>query len=83
MEPEVVAGPGPKETVDHPSHYQGANGIEAIDAIYSALGLEGTVEFCRGNALKYLLRAGKKGLFVEDIKKAAWYLNWIAEHLKP
>lgn len=83
MEPEVVAGPEPRDPVNHPHHYQGENGIEAIDAICSALGLEGTVEFCRGNALKYLLRAGKKGSFVEDIKKAAWYLNWIAEHLKP
>ena len=30
---------------------------------------------CRGNTLKYLLRAGKKGLITDDLKKAAWYLD--------
>lgn len=28
-----------------------------------------------GNALKYLWRAGLKGDAIEDLKKAAWYVN--------
>lgn len=35
----------------------------------------GYKDFCRGNALKYLCRAGKKGLITDDLKKAAWYVN--------
>ena len=57
--------------VDHPGYYQGG-GIETIDII-EAFGLD----FCLGNAVKYILRAGKKSpeTFGEDLKKAVWYLN--------
>ena len=33
------------------------------------------LDFYRGNALKYLLRAGRKGDAVEDLKKAAHYIE--------
>jgi hypothetical protein len=36
------------------------------------------MNFCRGNAMKYLWRAGEKGgpeQEVEDLKKARWYLD--------
>jgi hypothetical protein len=56
--------------VDHPSHYK-AGGIEAIDVI-EAFGLG----FHLGNAVKYILRAGRKHPGVlEDLKKARWYLD--------
>lgn len=58
------------DMVNHPPHYQGANGLEAIDVI-EAFGLG----FCLGNTIKYLLRAGRKGDTVEDLKKARWYLD--------
>jgi rRNA processing protein Krr1/Pno1 len=58
------------EAVNHPPHYQSASGIEAIDVI-EAFGLG----FHRGNAVKYLLRAGRKGDTLTDLKKAAWYLS--------
>ena len=32
------------------------------------------MDYCKGNAFKYLWRADKKN-HLEDIKKAAWYLN--------
>lgn len=57
------------EAVDHPAHYQSAAGIEAIDVI-EGFGLG----FNDGNAVKYLLRAGKKGDRLTDLRKAAWYL---------
>lgn len=56
-------------SVDHPPHYQ-ANGVEAIDVI-DAFGLG----FNLGNAVKYLLRAGRKGDALTDLKKARWYLD--------
>jgi len=28
-----------------------------------------------GNAIKYLLRAGKKGSKIEDLQKAGWYIT--------
>jgi hypothetical protein len=58
-----------KEAVNHPSHYQ-SGGLEAIDVI-EAFGLG----FCLGNTAKYILRAGRKGDAVEDLKKARWYLD--------
>lgn len=57
------------EQVEHPAHYQG-NGLEAIDVI-EAFGLG----FCLGNAVKYVLRAGKKRDALTDLKKARWYLD--------
>jgi hypothetical protein len=62
-----------KETVNHPAHYN-VGGIEVIDAIESwGLG------FHEGNVVKYVARARYKANEVEDLKKAAWYLNRIIE----
>lgn len=57
--------------VDHPAHYGGAdNTYEAIKVIEAwELG------FNLGNTVKYISRAGKKGPALEDLKKAAWYLE--------
>jgi len=66
------------DMVNRPPHYQGK--VEVIDAIESALGEEGFKAYCRGNALKYISRAGKKGDAEEDIRKAIWHLErWIAK----
>jgi hypothetical protein len=66
------------ETVDHPAHYGGAdNPYEAIKVI-EAWGLD----FCLGNAAKYICRAGKKIDELEDLRKAAWYLNRRIEQLR-
>lgn len=62
------------DMVNHPPHYtQGS--VECIDAIRAALGDEGLVAFCRGNALKYLWRTGQKGDAVQDLEKAIWYIT--------
>jgi hypothetical protein len=32
--------------------------------------------YCKGNAMKYIWRAGLKSMdWIEDIEKAIWYLN--------
>jgi hypothetical protein len=60
----------PYEEVDHPAHYQFPGGIEVID-------LAEGLSFNLGNAVKYLLRAGRKpGVAVEtDLMKAVWYIE--------
>lgn len=61
------------DMVNHPPHYQGK--VECIDAIESALGADGFAAYCRGNAIKYSFRAGRKGPAGEDLAKARWYLE--------
>jgi hypothetical protein len=33
------------------------------------------MNFCLGNAMKYIWRAGQKGSALEDLRKARWYLD--------
>lgn len=67
------------DSVKSPDHYklEGLE-IESIDVIKAVLGSDGFKAFCIGNALKYLIRAEKKG-GREDYKKARVYLDWIIE----
>lgn len=60
------------EAVNHPSHYTTGK-IEVIDFIEDK-----NLNFCLGNAVKYIARAGKKDptKTVEDLKKAIWYLAY-------
>lgn len=56
--------------IDHPEYYK-AGGIEAIDVIE-----DWKLDFCLGNAIKYIARAGKKSDDVKtDLGKAAWYIK--------
>ncbi len=57
------------DMVNHPPHYT-VNGIEVIDVIDAF-----KLNFNMGNALKYLLRADRKGNKEQDINKAIWYLQ--------
>lgn len=59
------------DPVNHPSHYTGGK-IECIDYI-----MDKQLNFCRGNAVKYITRAGHKdpNKEIEDLKKAVFYLN--------
>ena len=57
------------DMVDHPPHYtQHPSGVECIQVTEH-------MNFCRGNAIKYIWRAGDKSDEVEDLKKARWYLD--------
>lgn len=59
----------------NPNHYKlSCNGIECIDAIEAALGRDGCIDFCIGNAFKYLWRWREKN-GVEDLCKAEWYIT--------
>lgn len=57
------------DNVNHPSHYTShPSGIECIQ-------ITEYMDFCIGNAIKYLWRAGGKNDEVEDLKKAIWYIQ--------
>lgn len=60
-------------SVQSPAHYQLADGLEAIDVIDQVV--EDPASFYRGNAIKYLLRAGRKGDAREDLRKARYYID--------
>ena len=67
-----------KEKVNHPDHYNSGK-YEVMDVITDAGYGEG---FCLGNALKYILRAKHKENYVEDLKKAKWYLEYMIERVE-
>ena len=69
-----------QEQVNHPSHYGGKdNPYEAIKVINAW-----NLDFCLGNVVKYISRAGKKGnnSKEQDLKKALWYLEHEIESMK-
>lgn len=61
------------DTINHPDHYK-AYSPEIIN-------FTEPLDFCTGNTLKYLARAGLKdpGTKEEDLAKADWYINRIIE----
>lgn len=64
------------DSVNHPSHYTDGK-IECIEYIKDKLTADEFQGFCKGNALKYISRAGKKdpNKYSEDLQKAVFYLN--------
>lgn len=64
--------------VEHPSYYNSGK-IEVIDFIEDQ-----NLDFCLGNAVKYISRAGKKDpdKMIEDLEKARWYINHKIASLK-
>jgi len=58
------------DPVNRPEHYTAYKNLEVID-------LTEQLNFCRGNAVKYIARAGlkDKSKEIEDLKKARWYID--------
>jgi len=56
--------------VNHPPHYSAhPSGVECITVTEH-------MNFCLGNATKYIWRAGLKSVDpIEDLRKARWYLD--------
>jgi hypothetical protein len=58
------------DMVNSPPHYT-AGGIETIDFIEAK-----ELDYCLGNCVKYISRAGKKSENkLQDLNKAMWYLK--------
>ena len=73
-----------KDPINHPEHYTShPSGIECIS-------IAQYYDFCIGNAIKYLWRAGLKheeGISdaakeIEDLRKAIWYIQRKIEMLR-
>lgn len=57
------------DAVNHPAHYTShPSSVECIQ-------ITKHMNFCLGNAVKYIWRADMKGNSIEDLKKAAWYIE--------
>jgi hypothetical protein len=57
------------DSVNHPRHYTShPSGVECIQ-------ITEHFNYCLGNVIKYIWRAGLKGDAVEDLKKARWYIE--------
>jgi hypothetical protein len=57
------------DPVNHPAHYnRHPSGVECIQ-------ITEHFNFCLGNAIKYVWRAGLKSDAVEDLRKARWYID--------
>jgi bisphosphoglycerate-independent phosphoglycerate mutase (AlkP superfamily) len=64
-----------EDMVNHPPHYKAhPSGIEVIQ-------ITEHMNFCLGNAIKYILRADHKGNKLQDLEKAKWYLTREIERL--
>ena len=64
------------DNVNNPKHYNShPSGIQAIQVTEH-------MNFCLGNAVKYILRCDYKGNAIEDLEKAAWYINREIERRK-
>lgn len=59
------------DPVNHPAHYGGHNNPHEAIKVIEAWGLG----FHLGNVIKYIARAGRKCNELEDLRKAAWYLD--------
>lgn len=65
----LISGTTAVDMVNHPSHYiSHPSGVECIT-------ITEHMNFCLGNAIKYLWRADGKTAPIEDLKKAVWYIN--------
>lgn len=65
-----------KKDAINPNYYKNhPSGVEAIE-------ITQWFNFNKGNAIKYIWRAGLKNNEVEDLKKAQWYLKTEIKRLK-
>lgn len=73
---EPHSASGAVDPVNHPPHYtQHPSGVECIQVTEC-------MNFCLGNAVKYIWRADLKNDAIEDLEKARWYLSREIERRK-
>jgi len=66
-----------KDKINHSSHYTAhKSGVECIEVT------EGR-NFCIGNAIKYIWRAKDKDSYLDDLKKARWYIERYKQRFYP
>lgn len=68
------------DVVNHPSHYTSGK-IEVIEIMEDQLTAEEYRGYVKGQVIKYITRESRKN-GLEDLKKAAWYLNRLIKRLE-
>ena len=69
--------PGPiSDSVNKPYHYTQGK-IEVIDFIEDQ-----KLNYHEGQIIKYVCRANHKGNYLQDLKKAQWYLNRLINNIE-
>ena len=58
----------PTDNINPPHYKLHPSGVECIDIVEH-------MSFNLGNAVKYIWRAGEKGDYLEDLRKAEWYIK--------
>ena len=71
-----------QEMVNHPSHYGGDTTYECIKVLENWMSPDEYCGFLKGNAIKYLCRAGKKDDTVQELEKSKWYIVKLIEYKK-
>lgn len=66
------------DPVKNPNHYA-VGGLEVKDILKAKLTPEEYRGYCKGNIIKYLMRAEHKGNPVQDYAKANQYSQWLVE----
>jgi hypothetical protein len=56
------------DAIDPPHYQTHPSGVECIQ-------ITEHMNFCLGNAIKYIWRAGLKNNAIEDLRKARWYID--------
>lgn len=62
-----------KEMINNPSHYGGKENVYEVIKICEHYKLDEDAYLF--NVIKYILRAGRKDNYIQDLKKASWYLE--------
>ena len=75
IEPNDDPGEPVEDMVNHPPHYTQYEGFEVIDIVEQ-------LDYLRGTAVKYIMRAGSKWDEIQDLEKAIWYLQRKIDNLE-
>ena len=67
--------PVESDPVNHPPHYNNSEAKCECGRRISCIDVTRHLSFNIGNAMKYLWRCELKGNTLEDLKKAAWYIQ--------
>jgi len=77
---DFTVNPDRYDMVMNPKHYM-VGGYEAIDVIKAKLSPEEFRGYCKGNILKYVMRANYKGHHDQDCEKAEYYMEELVDAL--
>lgn len=70
------------DPVNHPAHYTASPAKCEHGTPIECIQITEHMNFCLGNAVKYIWRSSLKGKPVEDLRKAVWYLEREIERIQ-